>query len=192
MNDSLLFSLVELPRALGSVLERQVSWPVPGDFGTSSMAVSAGDVVDVDVTLTSVDDGVLVQLGTQVDLRGECVRCLDPVVRHHDVDVAEVFFESDAVQRFVSEDEEGTTNADDYFVIGERDTIDVESLLRDAVVTLVEELPLCSPDCAGLCPDCGEKWAELPTDHMHEAIDPRFAGLAALLESGYLSKDEVG
>lgn len=190
MSDELRFSLVELPRALGSLLERQVNWVVPDDLGTSSMRVLPGEEMLVNCTLTSVDDGVLVQLRTEVDLHGECVRCLDPVVRHHDIDVAEVFFEPDAVTRFIDEDEEGMTSADDYCVIGERDTIDLEGLLRDSVVTLVEELPLCSTECAGLCPDCGEKWSELPQDHVHEVIDPRLAGLAALLDSGYLSEEK--
>jgi len=40
--------------------------------------------------------------------------------------------------------------------------------------------PLCREDCEGLCPDCGGKWAELPDDHAHEAIDARWAGLAGL------------
>ena len=39
--------------------------------------------------------------------------------------------------------------------------------------------PLCRPDCAGLCADCGERLDDLPADHTHEVIDPRWAGLAA-------------
>ena len=58
----------------------------------------------------------------------------------------------------MEEDEE----ADDLFVIGERDTINIDTQLRDAIITLVDPLPLCSPDCAGLCDVCGDKWADLP------------------------------
>ena len=34
------------------------------------------------------------------------------------------------------------------------------------------------PDCPGLCVDCGLRLDDLPEDHTHESIDPRWAGLA--------------
>ncbi|WP_175954056.1 DUF177 domain-containing protein [Schaalia sp. Marseille-Q2122] len=185
MSDSLHLSLVELPRQLGSTLTRELTWVVPEDCGTSSMRVEPGTELPIDVTLTSVDDGVLVQLSTDIELLGECVRCLDPVRREHAIDTAEVFFEPEAAARFAAEageDEE----ADDLLVIDRRNSIDIEPLLRDSIITLVDERPLCSEDCEGLCQDCGERWADLPEDHAHEVIDPRLAGLAALLDSGLL------
>lgn len=189
MTDNLKLSLLELPRALGSTLERKLTWTAPEDLGTSSMSVTPGEELAVDVRLTSVADGVLVQVDTDTTLHGECVRCLDDVHAHHDLQISEVYFEADAAQRFVAEDEEGQTSIDDYFLIGDNDTIDLEILLRDSIITLVDELPLCSAECQGLCPDCGEKWDELPADHVHEVIDPRLAGLAALLDSGLLRED---
>lgn len=190
MSDSLHLSLVELPRQLGSTLTRELTWVVPEDCGTSSMRVEPGTELPIDVTLTSVDDGVLVQLSTDIELLGECVRCLDPVRREHAIDTAEVFFEPEAAARFAAEageDEE----ADDLLVIDRRNSIDIEPLLRDSIITLVDERPLCSEDCEGLCQDCGERWADLPEDHAHEVIDPRLAGLAALLDSGIL-RDGAG
>ena len=41
--------------------------------------------------------------------------------------------------------------------------------------------PLCRPDCAGLCSQCGERLDDLPADHHHESIDPRWAALSGLL-----------
>ena len=79
------------------------------------------------------------------------------------------------------EPDEEDEDADDLFVIGERDTINIETQLRDAIVTLVDPRPLCSSDCAGLCDVCGEKWADLPADHDHFVVDPRLASLASLL-----------
>ena len=54
--------------------------------------------------------------------------------------------------------------------------------MRDGIVTLMEDRPLCKPDCQGLCPGCGEKWEDLPDDHEHVVIDPRLAGLSGLLD----------
>ncbi len=60
------------------------------------------------------------------------------------------------------------------------DEIDLEGPIRDAIILNLPINPLCSPDCLGLCPDCGEKWENLPEDHAHEVIDARWAGLAGL------------
>ena len=163
---ALTLSLARLPRALGSTLHEDITWIAPDDLGTPSMSVEPGTPLDVSVDLTSVEDGVLVQVATSVDLVGECVRCLDEVREHHDVTSAEVYFEPGAPALTTSDDED--EDADDLFVIGERDT-------------LVDPRPLCSSDCAGLCDVCGEKWVDLPADHEHVVIDPRLASLASLL-----------
>ena len=61
----------------------------------------------------------------------------------------------------------------------EGEQIDLAPLVRDTVVLTLPLSPTCTPDCAGLCVDCGERLDDLPADHSHEVIDPRFAGLAA-------------
>jgi uncharacterized protein len=38
--------------------------------------------------------------------------------------------------------------------------------------------PLCDLECEGLCSECGEKWANLPADHAHDVVDPRWQGLS--------------
>ena len=69
----------------------------------------------------------------------------------HDVVSQEVYFEPGAPALAPADDDD--EEAEDLFVIGERDTIDIETQLRDAIVPLVDPRPLCSDDCAGLC-DC--------------------------------------
>jgi uncharacterized protein len=62
----------------------------------------------------------------------------------------------------------------------EGDLLDLEPLLRDAVVLALPFQPLCRNDCPGLCVECGARLADDP-EHTHEAaVDPRWAGLAAL------------
>ena len=63
----------------------------------------------------------------------------------------------------------------------EDDLLDLEPLLRDAVVLALPFQPVCREDCPGLCPECGARLADEP-DHQHEqAIDPRWAGLEGLV-----------
>ena len=60
------------------------------------------------------------------------------------------------------------------------DLIDLEPALRDAVVLALPTNPLCRADCPGLCPECGVHWDDLPADHSHEQVDPRWAALSQL------------
>jgi uncharacterized protein len=60
------------------------------------------------------------------------------------------------------------------------DLIDLEPVLRDAVVLALPTHPLCREDCPGLCPECGAHWDELPADHSHRQVDPRWAQLGRL------------
>jgi uncharacterized metal-binding protein YceD (DUF177 family) len=69
---------------------------------------------------------------------------------------------------------------DDETSLLEDDMIDLEPLLRDAVVLALPFQPLCQDDCPGLCTECGARLADDP-DHTHGApIDPRWAGLEKL------------
>jgi len=62
------------------------------------------------------------------------------------------------------------------------DLVDLEPLLRDAVVLALPFQPLCQDDCPGLCAECGARLADDP-DHTHgEPVDPRWAALSALTE----------
>ena len=64
----------------------------------------------------------------------------------------------------------------------EDDLLDLEPLLRDAVVLALPFQPLCEDDCPGLCVECGARLADDP-DHAHEEpIDPRWAGLEELTQ----------
>ena len=57
------------------------------------------------------------------------------------------------------------------------DLLDLEPVIRDAVVLGLPLSPLCRADCPGLCPTCGTRWDDLPADHSHDTLDPRWAAL---------------
>jgi len=69
--------------------------------------------------------------------------------------------------------------APDYII----DLIDTEQMVRDVVLLGLPLAPLCQEDCRGLCPECGERWAELAPDHSHETLDARWAALQGRLAS---------
>ncbi|WP_309647902.1 DUF177 domain-containing protein [Nocardioides sp.] len=120
-------------------------------------------------------EGVLVTCEAQASLEGECVRCLEPIDDDVDVRFQELFLYDDqgATEGYDPEDDDGVSMLED-------DLLDLEPLLRDAVVLALPFQPLCEEDCPGLCVECGARLADDP-DHTHEApIDPRWAGLTEL------------
>ena len=53
---------------------------------------------------------------------------------------------------------------------------------EDAMGLALPFSPLCGPDCAGLCPQCGVPLATAEPGHHHEQIDPRWAKLSGILD----------
>jgi uncharacterized protein len=152
--------------------EVQFPAPAPGDLGVELIGVPAGAQVDLDLRLESVVEGVLVSGTATVPLTGECGRCLEPVSDTLTVDLQELYAYPDS-----STDE---TGEDDEVSRMEGDLLDLEPVLRDAVVLALPLTPLCEQDCAGLCAECGERLDDLPEDHAHDAPDPRWAALQGL------------
>ena len=149
------------------------SVPAPADLGIEVLRVPEGSPVELDLRLEAVMEGVLVTGEASADLVGECARCLDEITDEIVVDFQELY---------VYEDQRNPSEEDDDLRTLEGDLVDLEPLLRDAVVLALPFQPLCEDDCPGLCIDCGARLADDP-DHTHEApIDPRWAGLADLTD----------
>jgi uncharacterized protein len=161
----------ELGRRPGSQRQVKRTVPAPADLGIEVLRVPEGSPVELDLRLEAVMEGVLVTGAATAALTGECARCLEPIT-----DEIEVRFQ----ELYVYDDQGFTSEEDDEVSMLEGDLLDLEPLLRDAVVLALPFQPLCTDDCPGLCPECGARLADDP-DHTHEApVDPRWAGLAAL------------
>lgn len=166
----------ELGRRPGSQREVSLTVPAPADLGIEVLQVPEGAPVEIDLRLEAVMEGVLVTGSATADLDGECVRCLDPIVDSLDVRFQELYMYDDNIQASDVEDD------DDDISMLEDDLLDLEPLLRDAVVLALPFRPLCRFDCPGLCIECGAQLKDDP-DHTHEApIDPRWAALTTLDE----------
>ena len=167
----------ELGRRPGSQREVTRTVPAPADLGIEVLAVPEGSPVELDLRLEAVVDGVLVTGSATVGLRGECVRCLDEIADEASPTFQELFLYDDDQDAGHAVD---GSEEDDEVSRLQGDLLDLEPLLRDAVVLALPFQPLCREDCPGLCPDCGARLADDP-DHEHEApVDPRWAALADL------------
>jgi uncharacterized protein len=133
------------------------------------ITVPLGAEVDLDLLLESVIEGVLVSGTASAPTAGECARCLDPIADRIDVEITELYAYPDSATDATTDEDEVSRLVDDL--------VDLEGVVRDAIVLALPNAPLCRPDCAGLCAECGGKWADLGPDHRHETIDPRWAAL---------------
>jgi uncharacterized protein len=161
----------ELGRRAGSMRELRRDLTAPPGWELELVRVPPGSNVALDVRLESVMEGVLVTAHLHAPLAAECGRCLEPVSRALDVDVAELFgYEPDP--------------DDDEMLLLDGDLVDLEPVLRDAVVLSLPLNPICAEDCAGLCARCGARLADVGPDHAHDDLDPRWAVLAPLKSAG--------
>jgi uncharacterized protein len=160
----------ELGRRPGSSRAVRRHAPTSHPLGVEGVViVPLGAEVDLDLLLESVVEGVLVSGTASAPTAGECARCLDPVDGLIDVEITELYAYPDSATDETTDDDEVSRLVDDL--------VDLEGVVRDAIVLALPSAPLCRPDCAGLCAECGGKWADLGPDHRHETIDPRWAAL---------------
>lgn len=177
----LVIDIADLPRQVGSYKDVHLELPAPEGLGTDMIGAQPGTPLLVDATLTSTEDGVLVRASVQAHVRGECVRCLEEVTQDTRLSFDELYLLPEAAQRYQQEEEDPEAAQEPVFLLGET-SLDLEPALRDALVGSLPFQPLCAPDCLGLCQDCGERLADLPADHHHETLDPRWAALEGLLQ----------
>lgn len=161
----------ELGRRAGSSTRVHRTEPAPEGFGIPVIAVAQGTPVELDVLLESVIEGVLVSGSARTVATGTCSRCLEDVQQDVEVDLQELFRYQDIAEHHEPDDEE--------LPVLQGNLLDLEPVIRDAIVLSLPLAPVCSPDCQGLCPRCGQRMADDP-DHAHDEIDPRWAALADL------------
>ncbi len=172
-----------LGRRPGSMRHVQSEERAPVDFGGQGMAlVPTGSELVLDLRLESVMEGVLVSGTVRASMTGECGRCLEPFHMPFTVDVQELYRypESGPYSGSFRGANPDVSDDDDELPLLVADLIDLEPVLRDALVLELPMTPLCDDDCPGLCPGCGEPLAELPNNHSHDTVDPRWAALAGL------------
>ncbi len=149
--------------------------PAPENWRVELIGVPGGADVHLRLRLESVMEGVLVSGDLEVPVTGSCARCLEPIEDTLSLDVQELYAYEGSTTEATSEEDEVRRVEGDF--------LDLEPLVRDTVVLALPLAPVCTDDCQGLCVDCGERLDDLPADHTHEVVDPRWAGLAAKLTS---------
>ncbi|WP_212911883.1 DUF177 domain-containing protein [Streptomyces sp. TS71-3] len=186
----LVFDTHELGRRPGAMQRVARTIEAPGGdevFGIGGVvAVPQGADVELDLRLESVMEGALVTGTAHAMAAGECVRCLEPLKLTLDADFQEMFSYPDLDDRgrpMARQEEPADDEEEEDRLFVEDGLIDLEPVLRDAVVLALPMQPVCREDCPGLCPDCGARLADDPDHHHDDAVDIRWAALQGLAET---------
>ena len=131
--------------------------------------VPPGDAVEARLDLSRPSNGYAFRLRFPLRVDGPCVRCLGDATVETEVDAREV-------------DQSDTDDEELHSPYVVEDKLDLGRWAHDAAILALPARILCRPDCAGLCPVCGEPLNDAnPEDHKHnETTDPRWNKLKEL------------
>lgn len=180
-----VINIHDLSRRPGSMRELDVSVTLAEPLGSDVIAIAAGASLDLQLRLESVSEGVLVTGTATGTATGECVRCLRELSQEVDVDITELFAYGDTRSRRTAEEGEDP----EPLPVLDGDLLDLETTVTDAVVTSLPFQPVCTPDCAGLCSECGVRLDDAEPGHSHEVLDPRWSALSGLAGGGDEGED---
>jgi uncharacterized protein len=142
----------------------------PLEIGGQTYAVSP-DELDAALDVQAASGGVYLKLAFDACVEGPCFRCLEPAA----VDLRVRVSEYHALDR----DEAGEELRSDYVA---SDELDVDRWVRDSLVFALPDKILDRPDCAGLCPHCGQRLSPgVEHDCGQTEPDTRWAKLRDLL-----------
>ncbi|HEV2754642.1 MAG TPA: DUF177 domain-containing protein [Actinomycetota bacterium] len=170
------YSVIDILGRPGEYRDVRIAAPLPG--AATALARVASSPVEAALRAESVVEGILVTGSARADVTLECSRCLTEFQSDITVSVCELF---------TGPGHEG--EEDSYEVTGTE--IDLEPMLRDAIVLDLPLNPVCSLDCKGYCAGCGQNLNasgrlggraenEGECTCAPDDVDPRWAGLEAL------------
>jgi uncharacterized protein len=158
---SFVAGVAELLRHPGTRREIEVSAPLE-DLAISTAAVPAGADVGARLTLEAIRDDAITATGTVwAPWTGQCRRCLTAVSGEVTSTVQEVF-------------EVRPVEGETYPLYG--DHVDLEEMVRDAVLLALPLAPLCDEACPGPEPDAHP----IGTAAAEPVVDPRWSALGEL------------
>lgn len=115
------------------------------------------------------------------EVSAECSRCLADVEEPLNTEISEQYYPSVDIST-------GTAITaplveEEAFRIDATNELDIREALRQNLITSLPMKPLCKPECAGICPDCGVNRNESQCHCGEDERDPRWARLIELIPS---------
>lgn len=149
----------------GESRTKDIHATLPETWEAGTSRVPAGSELVITVNLESVHEGILVSGGVDFEAEAECSICLKELKMEFQVDFQELFAYHIA-------------DGFDYEVQSEH--VDIEPIVRDAVVLSLPFQPKCEPECESLEVPEGVTLVLAGQERPIEP-DPRWAPLAELI-----------
>lgn len=129
------------------------------------------------ITVSNVDDAFLLSGSLKGVARVSCGRCLDEYSFSLTGNIEGLCVEESAAVSFDDQEDEEET-----LILSMNKELDIEPLLRAALLLELPLVPLCKPDCKGLCVQCGAELNSSPCNCIREnaAHDNPFSVLKQL------------
>ncbi|MDR0417328.1 MAG: DUF177 domain-containing protein [Propionibacteriaceae bacterium] len=161
----------DLPRGPGEAKPLRRTAAASDGLTVGLVGVAPGSLIELDALLEAVGEGVLASGRATAVVAGQCARCLSPIARPLTVAFQELFVYP------------GQAAGDaEVSRVGGRG-IDLEPVVRDALLLDLPLAPLCGDDCLGLCAECGANLNDDPSHDHGLTVDDRWAGLAGWVAS---------
>jgi uncharacterized protein len=120
--------------------------------------------------ISRTSQGLLVQVKMRAFTEVECVRCLSKFSQKLNIDFTDLYaFSPDSV-------------TDSGLLLPDTGKIDLEPILREEMFLAMPINTVCSPECKGLCPICGNDLNKSTCSHEEALTDPRLDNLRSLLD----------
>ena len=117
--------------------------------------------IQLDLEIFNTSDSFVVEGKLKAELILRCSRCLEKYSSQIKLDISE-----DVLKEEMEDEEELYLN----------------DIVVDNIILFLPMKPLCSEDCEGICPQCGQNLNEGDCDCEVEKIDPRLAKLKDIYE----------
>ncbi len=166
-NSPFVVPVRDIVRKPGEMREHDISVVLAERWGEGIVAVQEGATLDIEVRLESVHEGILATGTAETRYDGVCGRCLNEVSEPLEVEFVELF-------AYPGEEETDFEVQDDH--------VDLETLVRDAVVLSLPFQPVCDPDCPGLDLETGLRRAGSSGAENPAPIDPRWSALREIAD----------
>lgn len=169
-DDSLVLDTRSLSRTPGALTQVTRAAVLPEAIGVELVRIPAGSEVDLDLTLTCVEEGVLVTGRVSGTVTVECARCLGEFTADVEVWLTEMYaYPGTAAAAGADSDEVRLLDGD---------LLDLEPALVDAFGLDFPLAPTCTDYGRDECVDPATPRPDGVSGDAEGRIDPRWAGLA--------------
>ncbi|NTU41696.1 MAG: DUF177 domain-containing protein [Nitrospirales bacterium] len=145
----------------------------------TSSEVSLVSPVEIVLHVQREGKDVLLHGMVKADVEQQCSRCLKNFTMTIESAVDVVYIPAEEAAQGDAHELKGDELETGFY---KEDILDLDEVARDQLLLNIPMKPLCSPDCKGICPQCG---ADLSTDRCNcstSELDPRLAVLKQLLK----------